>query len=157
MVKQTSACYSRQSGVALIALLSAIVVMGVLLASVGEVWKTTAQREREEELLFVGVQIRNAIQSYKDKSPAGIREYPRSLSDLLEDRRFPTPVRHLRKLYRDPLTNSNDWGLLQMGDRIIGIYSLSESKPLKEANFPEGLASFSGSTSYRQWVFVVTN
>lgn len=144
----------RQSGVALLALLIGLVVMGLLLAATGEVWKTTVQREREKELLFIGMQFRTAIFSYRDNSPAGNREYPRTLADLLEDKRFPYPMRHIRRLYRDPMTNSDNWGLLKMGDRIIGVYSLSEAMPFKQSDFPKGLEALTGSASYQQWVFV---
>lgn len=146
-------CVNQQSGVTLIALLVVIAIMGLLLASAGEVWQTTVRREREKELLFVGMQIRNAILSYRDRSPAGTREYPRNLSDLLEDPRFPYPVRHLRRIYRDPITNSTNWGLLMAGDRIIGVYSQSEATPFKQENFPPGLEIFAGRSSYREWVF----
>lgn len=135
------------------ALLAIVAIMGILLAATGEVWRTTSQRDKEAELLFVGQQIRKAILSYRDNSPVGVREYPRTLADLLEDKRFPYPVRHLRKLYRDPMTPSGQWGYLMMGDRIIGVHSLSEATPLRQANFPPGLEMFAGSATYRQWVF----
>lgn len=144
----------RQQGVALLALLVAVAIMGTLFAATGEVWRTVAQRDKELELLFAGQQIRRAIMSYRDSSPPGAREYPRSLADLLEDKRFPYPVRHLRKIYRDPMTNSERWGYLMMGDRIIGVHSLSELSPMKQSDFPLSLEMFNGSTSYRQWVFV---
>ena len=143
----------RQQGVALMALLVVITVMGVLLTGAGEVWQTVGRREREKELLFIGMQYRNAILSYRDRSPNGTKEYPRSFEDLLQDRRFPYPVRHLRHIYRDPITNSLQWGQLMAGDRIIGVYSLSEQIPFKQDNFPPGLEVFSGRQSYREWIF----
>lgn len=143
----------RQKGVALIALLVAMVIMGLMLSSAGQVWQTTSRREKERDLLFIGLQFRNAIASYRNATPGANKEYPRSLEDLLEDKRFPYPVRHLRKLYRDPITNSKNWGMILAGDRIVAIHSLSEETPLKKQNFPVGLETFAGVDSYRGWVF----
>lgn len=59
---------------------------------------------------------------------------PLELKDLLEDRRSGKLVRHLRQVYRDPITDSNLWGLDRGPDgRIRGIYSRSDAKPLREA------------------------
>ena len=65
---------------------------------------TAAQREREQELLFVGSQFRNAFMSYYGATPAG-RALPAFLEDLVEDNRFPVPRRHLRRVYADPMTS----------------------------------------------------
>jgi len=143
----------RQRGVGYLLLMVVLAVMGVLLAGAGEVWKTTARRERERDLLFVGQQFRNAIIAYRDHTPGSAKEYPKSLADLLEDKRFPYTVRYLRRLYRDPITNSTQWGFVKAGDRIVGVYSLSPETPLKKDNFPQGLESFAGRGSYREWVF----
>ena len=44
-------------------------------------------------------------------------EYPRQIEDLLEDRRFTPPLRHLRRQYVEPVTGSMEWGLVQEGGR----------------------------------------
>ena len=38
--------------------------------------------------------------------------------------------------------------------RIIGVYSLSEKKPIKKDKFPEQFAKFSEAATYRDWKFV---
>ncbi len=117
---------------------------------------TQSQREREEELLFVGEQYRKAIASYRSLVPPGSSPaLPRSLEDLVSDERFPRPVHHLRRLYPDPITGKHDWDLVRQGDRIIGVRSSSTRTPLKVANFPSSLQHFEGQATYAQWVFAV--
>ena len=143
----------RLRGFTYIGLLVAVVLIGIGLAAAGQVWSTTAKRERERELLFVGGQFRQAIASYFEASP-GVKQYPRKLDELLQDQRVPTVKRHLRKIYLDPITGSRDWGLVTMGDRIVGVYSRSDDKPLKIENFAPEDSSFAGSAAYSDWRFV---
>ena len=142
-------------GFTYIGLLLVVAIFGAALASVGNVWSTTLQRERERELLFVGDAFRRAIADYHDNSPGGgAKQFPRTLDDLLLDRRFPTVRRHLRKIYADPLSGKSEWGFVKgPGDTIMGVYSLSKVKPLKTSNFPEGYESFEGKNSHSEWQF----
>ncbi len=58
---------------------------------------------------------------------------PLELKDLLEDHRSGKLVRHLRRLYPDPITGSR-WGLQRSADgRITGLYSLSDAQPLRRS------------------------
>jgi type II secretory pathway pseudopilin PulG len=131
-------------------------LFGVALGATGDVWRTAAQREREQELLFVGGQYRNAFLSYYGATPAGKPRYPLALEELLEDNRFPVPRRHLRRLYADPITGKPDWVLLDApGGGIAGVHSRSEAKPLKIGNFPAQDAKFEGAEHYSDWKFVL--
>lgn len=141
-----------QRGFGYLLVLFALAAMGLLLASAGQVWHTTAQREKEAELLFIGNQFRQAIGSYYMLTPDAAKQYPVKLEDLLEDNRFPVPRRHLRQLYRDPITGSAQWGLVKAGDHIIGVHSLSTGIPLK-TEFQRRDAAFAGASRYDQWVF----
>lgn len=141
-----------QGGVGYLLVLFVLTGLGILLAGTSLVWHTTAQREKEAQLLFIGHQFRQALASYRDRSPDGTPSAPATLQELLEDKRFPTPMRHLRRLWRDPLTNRTDWGLLKQGDRIVGVHSLSPARPLRTA-FEARDAAFAGTDSYAQWVF----
>ncbi|MDO8294097.1 MAG: type II secretion system protein [Gallionella sp.] len=143
---------SGQRGFGYLLVLFALAALGLLLAGAGQVWQTTAQREKEVELLFIGNQFRQAIASYYEHSPDAAKQYPARLDDLLEDKRFPMPRRHLRKHYRDPMTGSMDWGLIKAGGRIVGVHSRSGDKPLRQS-FDGRDASFSGAARYDQWVF----
>jgi len=143
----------RNEGFTFIGLLFWVAAMGAALAVLGQVWSTAAQRERERELLFVGAQFRDAIGRYYEQSP-GVKQYPRRLEDLLEDKRFPVVKRHLRKLYVDPITGEADWMVLTQGDQILGVFSPSQGKPLKTANFQLADAVFAQGTAYSDWRFV---
>jgi type II secretory pathway pseudopilin PulG len=143
----------RSLGFTYLGLLIAVALMGIGLALIGDVWSTTVKRERERELLFVGAQFRQAIGRYYEGSP-GVKQYPRKLEDLLEDKRFPVVKRHLRKIYLDPMTGKREWGLLTQGDQILGVYSQSKDRPLKVANFQVAEAMFVDSNAYSDWRFV---
>jgi len=129
-----------------------VAVITAGLALVGEVWETAAKREKETELLFIGNQYRQAITRYY---LAGKNQYPRSLEDLLKDPRQPGTVRYLRRAYQDPFTGKAEWGTVKAPDGgVQGVYSLSEEKPLKIANFKVRDAGFESAQKYADWKFV---
>ena len=115
-----------QRGFSYLLLLFAVAALGIASAGSALMWSTLAQTERERELLFIGGEFSRALQRYFDASPAEPKRYPATLQDLLEDKRQPTPLRHLRKLYFDPMTRSQDWGLVISGGQIRAVYSKSE-------------------------------
>lgn len=131
-----------------------LVLMSLGLGGAAQLWATADQRARERELLWVGNQYVKALRSYHKRSP-GIKTYPRSLDELLEDRRFPMPVRHLRQRYRDPITRLDEWGLVKNADgRIAGVYSLSAERPRKQGNFPAAWDEFADAADYGGWRFI---
>ena len=140
----------KQTGFTYIALLIAVAILGATLAAVGQVWHTLLQRERENELLFIGNQFRQAIDSYY----ASNRRFPLRLEDLLLDDRSVGIKRHLRKIFIDPMTGNTDWGLVKLNSQLVGIYSLSEEKPLKQTGFRTRDASFDDKDKYSDWVFM---
>ena len=142
---------AREQGFTYLAALFAVAILGGGLALAGEVWETSAKREKEAELLFAGDQYRKAIERY---FLSGQRQYPRSLEDLLKDPRRPGTVRYLRRLYPDPLTGK-EWGLVKAPDAgILGVHSLSQERPLKVAGFRARDAAFEGAQKYSEWKFV---
>ncbi len=144
----------RQGGFTLLWVLFLVASLGIGMAALGTVWHTAAQREKETELLFVGDQYRRAIESFWQASPGDQKRLPKKLDELLLDPRFPQTVRHLRRLYRDPMTGAAEWGLVKgANDGIAGVYSLSEASPLKTAGFPQRYAAFAAVPSYRDWTF----
>lgn len=149
----TAVLMATERGFTYLGLLFAVAVMGVVLAGAGQVWHTAAKREKERELLFIGNQYRQAIGRYYEAS-SGAKQYPAKLEELIEDKRFPKPQRHLRKLYTDPMSGRADWGLVVAAGRITGVYSLSEDVPLKTGNFAKLDAEFAQRTRYADWRFV---
>jgi type II secretory pathway pseudopilin PulG len=143
------------AGFAYLFLLFALAVMGLLLAAFGQNWSTTLQREREAELLFIGKQFSMALASYAARSQDGIKA-PATLEDLLEDKRFPFPVRHLRQIFRDPMTGKRDWEVQLASGRIIGMRSHSQKAAIR-SKLPDYVAvpSDAGETpTYHDWIFV---
>lgn len=135
--------------------LFAVAALGLLAATAGQVWHTAAQRAREADLLFAGHQYRQALDSYYSLTVSGKHEYPVQLQDLLEDHRSQTTLRHLRRLYADPMTGQPDWVLVKAGDRIVGLHSRTQKRPFKRV-FYDADAAFNDADSYAQWVFRAT-
>lgn len=145
----------RETGFTYLGLMVLIAVMGIVLASTGEIWHMALKREKEHELLFVGDQFRRAINQYYQHSPLKPRRFPMSLDDLLKDPRYPGTQRYLRKIYIDPITGDSKWGLVTgPAGEIFGVYSLSEDEPIKKRNFSSADSSFEGKTKYAEWVFM---
>ena len=144
----------QHSGLLLLGLLIALAISSLALMAMVDNWTLERQREREQELLFVGDQYRQAIRHYYYGTPPGQqRQLPTSFDDLLDDARFPTPVHHLRRLYPDPITGSTQWGELRVSSHLAGIYSLSLALPLKQAGFAPGYENFNAQERYQDWLF----
>lgn len=142
-----------QRGIAYLGVLMLVAALGLGMTQATRVWKTVQQRDREAQLLFVGDQFRAAIASYYNA--AGGSRYPESLEALLEDRRALPTVRHLRRLYADPLTGSTTWGLVKSPDGgIMGVFSEAPGRPLKRQGFPTRYDTFEDSGAYSEWRFV---
>ncbi|WP_422011624.1 type II secretion system protein [Roseateles sp.] len=122
------------------------------LAALGKAWSTASQRERERELQFRGEAIAAAITSYQKATPKAPPELPRSLDDLLEDRRGVVIRRHLRQRYADPFTGEPDWELVtQDADKTrFGAVRSRSTHPLLREMAPDGAALRKAS----DWLFV---
>jgi type II secretory pathway pseudopilin PulG len=149
------------AGFTYIGLLIAVVILGVALSAVGTVWRMQAQREREQELLFIGREFRAAIAAYSGANINGASQFPQDINDLLEDKRGPEPRHYLRRLYADPMTGAQDWTLLQADSLgiagftgIVGVASSSKAVPIKKAGFLRGEEAFADATCYCDWKFV---
>ncbi|WP_410505689.1 type II secretion system protein [Janthinobacterium sp.] len=114
------------------------------------------RRAAEQELLDIGAAFADALQSYAGATPAGQAQQPPALNDLLKDPRFPGTRRHLRKLYVDPITGRAEWGLIYRagGSGVVGVYSLSQARPLKVGNFELRFTQFAGKDSLSEWKFM---
>ncbi len=134
-------------------LLAAIVILGVAVQTITVSASHEIRKDREAGLIFRGVAYRNAIKSYYLAGKPR-RTYPRELDQLLQDRRFPTPKKHIRALYSDPLGGGKEWTLISASDGgFRGVASQSRREPIKKANFPPGLEPFEEARTYADWIF----
>ncbi len=142
------------AGFTFIAALMIVIVMGIMLGATAQVWQTVMKRDREEELLFRGSQIRDAVMKWRKPRP-GRQVFPiGDLKELLEDPHSPDKARYLRRLYKDPITNQDFEVIKDPALGIIGVASTSRETPLKQANFPDEFKEFGGKASYSDWQFV---
>lgn len=145
---------SSERGAALLMVLVMVVLLGLAAAKAGQSWRAIMQREREQELLFRGEQYRRAIESYYNVKHGASNLLPTKLEHLLRDPRFPGVVRHLRKLYSDPMTGGDMVLVKDPAERIIGVRSAGDREPFKQSGFTKDLEDLNDKTAYREWEFV---
>ncbi|PPC06710.1 hypothetical protein ApiMCR8900_06365 [Acinetobacter pittii] len=118
-------------------------------------YATLKQREKEEELLKIGLMYRKAIYQYYQSSPGGVKTYPEKLEDLLRDPRYLEVKRYLRKLEKDPMTSKDFLIIKNSENQIIGIYSSSSKKTIKKSGFLPSLEKFEKVEKYQDWKFIM--
>jgi type II secretory pathway pseudopilin PulG len=144
-----------QRGFTYLVAMFAVAIAGLLLALTSELWSQSRQREKEKELLYIGGQFRHAIALYYLRTPGAVRRYPEKLEDLLEDKRYLSMQRYLRRVYADPMTGKSQWGIIPApGGGIMGVHSFSDQRPIKSANFDAQSQSFTGGARYSEWKFI---
>jgi type II secretory pathway pseudopilin PulG len=148
-----------EGGFTYVGVLLLVAVTGLALSATSTVWHFEVQREKERELLFIGNEFRTALDRYAAATLAGGgRRFPTRLEDLLLDERYAAKRRHLRRLYIDPMTGKDEWGVVRTADgQIIGVHSLSKGETIKRANFDLRDSGLTGRASYDQWVFMAGN
>lgn len=90
-------------GFTLVGMVIVFTVMTVLVAAALPSWTKVMQREREEELIFRGLQYAEAIRVFQARNG----RYPLQLEELIKVR-----PRSIRKLWQDPMTEEGEWGLV---------------------------------------------
>ncbi len=143
-------------GFTYIALLLAIVIIGISLSAAGRYWKFIDQKDKEDELLFRGDQFVRAIDAYFRSAHGGANIYPKSFDVMLKDPRSLAPRRYLRRLYKDPMTGKADWEPIvePQSGRIKGVKSRSTGRPIKTDRFPKQYEGFREKGSYSEWEFL---
>lgn len=145
----------RQGGFSYVVVMFLVAILSIVSVRALESTLVAERRDKETELLWRGQAYLNAIREYYLKPPGDANSYPAQLKDLLADTRFANQPHRLRKLYRDPMTNDEQWGLVHdENGHLIGVYSLSQLKPLKQAGFPLSLKGFTNAQHYSDWKFV---
>jgi type II secretory pathway pseudopilin PulG len=160
-----------EAGYSMVALLAAVAVMLVLMTAAVPYWRYVVQNDREEELLFRGGEIADAIARYQKKNGNAL---PVSL-DVLVKGKF------LRRAYKDPMTKSGQWRFLRPGQAIGPLPGVPQpggtgatttttttrpsafSQPGMTLGAIQGVAStstekslrvFNGRTHYNEWLFL---
>ena len=146
----------RQQGFTYLGVIILLAIIGLVGAAALKVDALLARAAAEQELLEEGAAFSAALDSYAAATPQGKPTQPPTMQDLLKDNRFPNVKRHLRKIFVDPISGKAEWGITYAGDKIgvIGIYSLSQAQPLKQANFDERFQNFENKAHYADWKFV---
>jgi type II secretory pathway pseudopilin PulG len=97
-----------EAGYNLVVLIVAVTILNVLLAASLPMWSTAIQREKEEELIFRGIQYAEALRVYQNRN----QHFPARLEQLIE-----TNQRCIRQLWKDPMTEDGKWGLIFQGQQ----------------------------------------
>ncbi len=92
-----------EAGYNLVVMVIVITAFNVLVASAWPLWSAFAQRQKEEELIFRGLQYAEAIRVFQKR----FGRYPNRLEELVE-----VEPRCLRQLWGDPMTEDGKWGLI---------------------------------------------
>ncbi|MDX2150215.1 MAG: type II secretion system protein [Bryobacteraceae bacterium] len=150
----------RQRGLTLVELIVAFTIMMMLSAMAVPLARYKVRRDKERDLRRALYEMRTAIDKYKDMADSGqlgqvkmgTEGYPESLEILAEGVKLPTAdgkkIKFLRRIPKDPFTNSTDWGKRNMkddpkslswgGEHVFDVYS----KTMERA--PDG-------TPYSEW------
>jgi type II secretory pathway pseudopilin PulG len=92
--------FQSQRGYTMALALAVAVVMGIMLMKAGPLISKEVQRENEEDLIFRGEAIQEALRLFAAKTG----RYPTSLDDVMKVR-----PRILRQKYKDPMTATGEW------------------------------------------------
>lgn len=93
----------RGAGYTLVALIVVFTVMTIALAAAMPMWTTIVKRDKEAELIFRGLQYAEAIRLFQLR----FGRYPVRLDELVK-----VNPRCVRQLWKDPMTESGEWGLI---------------------------------------------
>ncbi len=158
------------------ALLAMLAVMAIALMLAMPSWRYLAKDDKEQELIFRGRQIANAVARFQRKNGNAL---PATLEQLVQ-------AKFLRKAYKDPMTPDGKWRFMRPGEAgpVRPGGAVSEGGPARPTPTPRptpsptatpfgrspgthtgpiaGVASLStergfrtvnGTQNYNQWIF----
>ena len=128
MKQRQPTVFGTQSGLTLVELIVAAAILAILASVAVPMARIQIRRQQERELRQALRELREAIDRYKDASDQGLIQvelgtegYPKDLETLAEgvplvNSPDEKKLRVLRRVPRDPMTNSTDWGLRSYQD-----------------------------------------
>jgi len=155
MVAPTS---RNEAGFTYVGMVFFVAILGLAGAATLKVDSLLRRAAAEQDLLEIGAEFSEALRSYAAATPRGSPTAPPTLQELLKDPRFPGTRRHLRKIFVDPVTGKDAWGIVYQGDKVgvLAVYSLSQAQPLKLANFDARFLNFENKEHLSEWKFTAT-
>jgi general secretion pathway protein G len=149
-----------EAGLTLVELIVAFTIMALLTTMAVPLARYKVRRDKERELRWALREMRTAIDKYKDMSDMGklgnqqklgTDGYPETLEILVEGVKMQGEVdkkiRFLRRIPRDPFTNSTEWGKRSSqddptstswgGQNVFDVYSKTTEKAGDGAQYSE--------------------
>jgi len=169
-----SAARRGEAGYSLVALLAAVGIMMVMMAAAVPSWRYVMKNDAEEELLFRGGEIADAVARYQRRNGNAL---PPSLEVLVKGK-------FLRRAYKDPMVKHGRWRFLRPGEAMGPMTppagapggspttTTTTTTTTRPSAFPQpettmggfqGVAStstekslrvFNGRTRYNEWLFL---
>lgn len=102
----------KQHGFTYLSLIILVAIIGLASAATIKLGAVLQRSAAERELLAIGAEYADALESYAKATPPGQSPLPPSFKELLRDSRFPNVRRHLRRIYVDPMTGKAEWGIV---------------------------------------------
>jgi general secretion pathway protein G len=152
----------RRAGLTLIELIVAFSIMMILTTMSLPLVRSQLRRNRERELRMALVEMRKSIDKFKDAAdknqiaPTALTPecmgYPLTLEDLVNGVKgvgaaADVKVKFLRRIPRDPMTNSYDWGKRSMqddprssgwgGQNVFDVFTRSGDKALDGTSYSD--------------------
>ncbi|MBI4442986.1 MAG: type II secretion system protein [Acidobacteria bacterium] len=148
-----------QAGLTLVELIVAVALLSLLSTIALPLARVQIKREKERELRQALREIRTAIDRYKEAADRGMFQvklgtegYPPDLGVLVEGVELANSpegkrLKLLRRIPKDPMTNSTDWGLRSYqdssdslswgGQNVFDVYTQSQDTALDESRYSE--------------------
>jgi general secretion pathway protein G len=141
---------TRQRGMTLVELIVAFTILMLLSTMAVPLARYQVQRNKERDLQRALDEIRKGIDKFKDDMDAGkigppkidSDNYPETLEQLVEGVKamgaVDKKIKYLRRIPKDPMTNSKDWGMRSTrddpkalawgGQNVFDVYTKSSDK-----------------------------
>ncbi|HUX66124.1 MAG TPA: type II secretion system protein [Terriglobales bacterium] len=141
------------AGMTLVELIVATSILLLLTTMALPLARVSIERQREHQLRLALLEMRTAIDRYKDAADRGLIQiqtdsqgYPPDLQTLVDGVPMGTEkIRFLRSIPKDPMTNSYDWGLRSVqddpdstswgGQDVFDVYTTSDGVALDGTHF----------------------